>query len=362
MLAAVVNGLESLTVPFLCTQCGQAKGTLTPEQCQGIAVQRVQQRKELGTTAATVGSGVGHVVGRSMSLSGAALRRGVSATLDELKRLPGRTDRVLKLVSGEGNDIIHWFLRILTVVVVAILSVVIMVNVISAVGRAVIATRDDTPARGIVAPSMPTAPGDTHVPLIPYSIITSELQPPLKCSYYVRVDFVGNRLPTEDELAAVSRKIKSDGPRSDNVFVLFYMPGENPDDMSWATAHHTPNLRVSIVRTPTPRPSQQATRFGLSLDQRKRYWFETLKTDEPLRNLPDSVTIGMGRSDPNSLQLYKRLEEQAETEKAAIRQRWGLSEDEAAKISIEALHNQWPLLTGAELDRAINHLPGPSRH
>ena len=63
---------------------------------------------------------------------GARLRSGTIATLQEVNRLPGRTDQLLRTIAGEGNDILLWLLRIVASVLtvgsaVGILAVIVFV-------------------------------------------------------------------------------------------------------------------------------------------------------------------------------------------------------------------------------------------
>ena len=67
-----------------------------------------------------------------------------------------------------------------------------------------------------------------------------------KVSFDVEVDPVGDRLPNEEELAALSDNLA--GERSEtSKFVLFYLPDMKPGAGAFATANHNPNMEVNIM-------------------------------------------------------------------------------------------------------------------
>jgi hypothetical protein len=61
----------------------------------------------------------------------ARLKSGTAAAIEELKRLPGRTDRVLRTIAGEGNEILFWFLRIATVLLTVGFAIGILAGIVS---------------------------------------------------------------------------------------------------------------------------------------------------------------------------------------------------------------------------------------
>lgn len=86
-----------------------------------------------------------------------------------------------------------------------------------------------------------------QVPLIPFTVLERTERGTIKVSYTVLVEPVGDRLPNEAELAAVSRGLRARDPRHERMFVLFYLPGMDRDSWgAFATAHHEPDLRVQI--------------------------------------------------------------------------------------------------------------------
>ncbi len=82
-------------------------------------------------------------------------------------------------------------------------------------------------------------------PLIPYRILNHNEVKPYKVSYDVQVDLVDGKLPTEEQLAAISNNLVSFSPH-ERKFVGFYLPDMEIDAGYFATAHHLPKLEVKI--------------------------------------------------------------------------------------------------------------------
>jgi len=80
----------------------------------------------------------------------------------------------------------------------------------------------------------------TESSLIPHRIIKREDYLNYKVSYDIEVGVVGGRLPTADELAAISNNLRSKEQKYERVFVCFYLPGMKVDTGAFATAHHNP--------------------------------------------------------------------------------------------------------------------------
>jgi len=56
------------------------------------------------------------------------------------------------------------------------------------------------------------------------------------------VELVGGRLPTKEELAAISQQLlERKGKRYERMFVCFYLPGMDVDAGAFATAHYNPD-------------------------------------------------------------------------------------------------------------------------
>lgn len=82
--------------------------------------------------------------------------------------------------------------------------------------------------------------------LIPYTIITRDEVQPFKVSFDIRVDLVDGRLPTAEELGAISMFLYSQEKKHDRTFVAFFLPKMVPGMGAFATAHHDPEMRVVI--------------------------------------------------------------------------------------------------------------------
>lgn len=83
--------------------------------------------------------------------------------------------------------------------------------------------------------------------LIDYEIINQEEAGTFKMAYDLRVGLVNGRLPSENELAAISRHLRQqDDRRHERTFVVFYLPGMEIGMGAFATAHHLPDLSVAF--------------------------------------------------------------------------------------------------------------------
>ena len=83
--------------------------------------------------------------------------------------------------------------------------------------------------------------------LISYAVIERAETRNIKVSYDLRVDLVDGRLPSEAELAAISRHLHAKERTHERTFVLFYLPGMPPGAGAFATAHHNPSLKVKVL-------------------------------------------------------------------------------------------------------------------
>ena len=81
--------------------------------------------------------------------------------------------------------------------------------------------------------------------LISYQIIEKTSKAPFKESFAIRVDLIGSRLPNEQELGSISRKLIHGN--FDRAFVNFFLPGMATDAGSFATAHHNPTMEVKFT-------------------------------------------------------------------------------------------------------------------
>ena len=83
--------------------------------------------------------------------------------------------------------------------------------------------------------------------LIPHTKVLDNELLQIKASWIVRVPLVREdgkeRLPTKEELGAISTSLKKNHERT---FVLFYLPGMKEGAGAFATAHHNPTMEVEI--------------------------------------------------------------------------------------------------------------------
>ena len=89
---------------------------------------------------------------------------------------------------------------------------------------------------------------------INYSVIQSTECLRERISFDVRVNLVDGRLPTKEQLAAVSKALREGmGKRYERMFVCFYLPGMVVDAGAFATAHYRPDpqeVRIMMFHVP----------------------------------------------------------------------------------------------------------------
>jgi hypothetical protein len=130
------------------------------------------------------------------------------------------------------------------------LLAILMIGGGIALGIAIKNTPSPSPSS---APAKPT-------PLIPYTVINRQEFQHYKVSIDVRLDLVEGRLPTEQELGAISRRLHSEEKKHDKTFVLFYLPGMKVDAGAFASAHHEPNMQVKILEHNLPDKYRKLTK------------------------------------------------------------------------------------------------------
>ncbi len=125
-------------------------------------------------------------------------------------------------------------------------------------------------------------PSDSSSALLAYEIIKREEVPINKLVYRLRLDFIdGNRLPAEDDLAAISHHLKQSNPGFESVFVYCYMRGYDSDrHQPFAGAHHILDgkMKVDIHTQPIP-PSGETEKYGLTESQRKQLYHNLIALD-----------------------------------------------------------------------------------
>lgn len=117
--------------PFRCSQCGQAYGDLTPHELGAMVAakerDREERKKNRQARAAEMKRLLAEAVANVWSqIRGLSLAAGPFAV-----SLPNRADRALAAIAGDGNTIVHGFLRALAICGVAMMAVVAMIAAIS---------------------------------------------------------------------------------------------------------------------------------------------------------------------------------------------------------------------------------------
>lgn len=167
-------------------------------------------------------------------------------------------------------------------------------------------------------PSRPSA-------LLPYEIIKREEFPINKLVYRLRLDFIdGNRLPTEDDLAAVSRHLKQSNPGFESVFVYFYIRDYDSErHQPFAGAHHILDgkMNVEIHTRPIPR-SSESEKLGLTETQRKQLYHELIALDRE--------------------SLDWENDDRLESERLRLFKKYGIQKDIYWEIANEGSEKGWP--------------------
>ena len=84
--------------------------------------------------------------------------------------------------------------------------------------------------------------------MIPYKVLErSENKARTKLTYHLRVDVINNRLPSKEEFATISNHLVSMEKPHFRTWVFFYFPGMKIKAGSYATAHHTPKIKVKLM-------------------------------------------------------------------------------------------------------------------
>ena len=84
--------------------------------------------------------------------------------------------------------------------------------------------------------------------LIPYAILNESELGSTKLSLDIEVPLIEERLPTAEELGAVSQHLLKQSSKHDRTFVSFYLPGMEVGAGAYATAHHDPEMEVKIQK------------------------------------------------------------------------------------------------------------------
>jgi len=84
--------------------------------------------------------------------------------------------------------------------------------------------------------------------LVPYKILNKSEMGTIKVSFDVEVGVVDDRLPNENELAAISEHLIKNEQKHDRSFVVFYLPKMKIGAGGFATAHHNPKMEVKIMK------------------------------------------------------------------------------------------------------------------
>lgn len=124
--------------------------------------------------------------------------------------------------------------------------------------------------------------------LIDYTVINRGELGNIKLSYDLRVDLVNGRLPTADELEAVSRYLHQKEKGHDKTYITFYLPGMEVGAGAFATAHHNPNLEVSILEFMIPDQYKNLLQTSAHSHEAKKQ-----STATPIEEAPEEYTISV---------------------------------------------------------------------
>jgi len=140
--------------------------------------------------------------------------------------------------------------------------------------------------------------------LLPYEIIKREEVPINKLVYRLRLDLIdGNRLPSEDDLAAISRHLKKTNPGFESIFAYFHMRGYDSErHPPFAGAHHILDGKMKVdIHTQPIQLSAKSEKLGLTETLRKQLYHELTAMDRESLDWDND-----DRLDPERLRLFKK--------------------------------------------------------
>ena len=117
--------------PFRCTQCGQAYGQLTPGEIGLVAANEQREREERGKNRRERAAKRNQMMAEAASTVWRQIKSLTKASGPFIVSLPGRADRTLAAIAGDGNTIVHGFLRLLAIAGAALLGFVSLALLIS---------------------------------------------------------------------------------------------------------------------------------------------------------------------------------------------------------------------------------------
>lgn len=118
MLHWLLNSISS--VPYRCNMCGQQAGQRAPEVIiHPVAPMRAAAAPERSSSPPPISDAVARAAGQTTRAVAIGLAQAGRALWQQLNCLPGDINAVLKILAGEGNDLVHRFLQVLFVIVLA---------------------------------------------------------------------------------------------------------------------------------------------------------------------------------------------------------------------------------------------------
>jgi hypothetical protein len=88
---------------------------------------------------------------------------------------------------------------------------------------------------------------EQSINLISYKILNRSEMSTFKVSYDIEVPLVNNKLPTSEQLGAISNHLISKERNHDKSFVLFYLPRMKMGHGAYASAHHMPKMEIEVM-------------------------------------------------------------------------------------------------------------------
>lgn len=83
--------------------------------------------------------------------------------------------------------------------------------------------------------------------LISYKVLSRSELSTFKVSYNIEVPLVNNKLPTAKQMGDISNYLISKEPLHEKSFVIFLLPQMVVGNGAYASAHHTPEMKVEIM-------------------------------------------------------------------------------------------------------------------
>mgnify|MGYP007077390914 CR=1 FL=1 len=177
-------------------------------------------------------------------------------------------------------------------------------------------------------------------PLIDYEIAERTEKLPHWKRFKVIVPFVGDSIPSEEQLKAICRKLVETGPRTNQTAVDFFLARDDlKPESNFAMAEHKTETKVSIWRRPIPLHLLRVKKFGLTLEQRKQLCLDSQEVREYRAFTEEMIHKEYHKRIVRKETLINAINEWEKSKENELLSKYGVSPDELLKIRVESSEN-----------------------